>query len=75
MGDFLSGILFGVWLILIVIIIVPSANERALVRCKDAVLVDIPVIWQEDYPFCKVEVTINGEIKEVTLKDFYKYTK
>jgi hypothetical protein len=68
---FLTGILVA----LSFIAFVPSPDLRELTRCKDAVLADIPIIWEEDYPFCIVEVTINGKVKEVTLKDYYEYTK
>jgi len=75
MGMFVRGFLVGVTCMLGFVALVPTAESRELTRCKDAVIANIPIVWEENYPFCKVEVTINGKVKEVTLKEFYEYTK
>ena len=73
--DKLIAFLLGVMVTLLFVAFVPTTKEMELIRCKDAIIANIPIIWEEDYPFCKVEITINEKTKEVTLKDYYEYTK
>jgi len=75
MEKFLYGLMLGVVLTAFVFASVPSAVSRALSACKDAEVTGVPVVWEQDYPFCSVEVNINGKVKSVSVEEYYEYTK
>jgi hypothetical protein len=75
MKNFIIGLVVGFFVVGILFGVIKSYDERTLKVCKDAEVVGLPIIWQEDRPFCTIDITINDKVKNVTLEDYYEYTK
>ncbi len=64
------GILIGFLAGLALLGIIVGAVSSNYNTCRDAAIEGLPLVWQKEAPFCKVQVEINGEESLLKVEDY-----